>query len=171
MKPEGHRREGLVDELLEKERSIAKEKEKLKAETKSRRGKIEALEERRDELLDLLDGREHEESELPLTTPKGGKKPVPPPLDWKREGANQVARVRGFGTYCVELGTGGKYDILFTPPGGVSKSIGSATVEAEAKDVAKKHYLVEGADRILENAGDGKLTRRGRAALKSVDRA
>jgi hypothetical protein len=70
MKPTGAVREELVDELLEKERSIAKARDEIKTKTKLLREKVKALEDRRLELLDLLEGKEHIQPNLPLTTPK-----------------------------------------------------------------------------------------------------
>ncbi len=171
VKPEGKFKDELMEELIAKERAISKAREKLKGDTRVARGKIDALEERRDEVLDLLEGNAGEQAALPLTTGKNGKKVAPPPLIWEKEGANEVAHIPGLGTYCIELGTGGKYDVLHTPPGGRSKVVGSAPTGFDAREVAKRHMLAEGADAILANAGDGKLTRKGRAALKGVDRA
>ncbi len=166
MKPTGEQRDQFVTELLEKERSIAAERDKMKRATKVSRGRIDVLERRRDELMDLLEGREHVQPELPMAG-RNGKKPAPPPLEWTKGAGstNHVAHVAGVGSYCVELGTGGKYDVLFTPPGGRSRLIASSPIENEAKDMAKTHYLLEGADRILDNAGVGKLTKKGRRKI------
>jgi hypothetical protein len=170
MKPTGTHREELVEELLLKERAITKAREKLKADTKLQREKIGALEGRRDELLDLLEGREHVEPELPLVSPgKGGKKAEPPALKWKAAGANEVATTPA-GTYCVEPNqASGEFSVYFTPPGGRSKKLGAAAVLGDAFDVARRHQLEGGADAILENAGDGKLTAKGRRKLKAVE--
>lgn len=172
MKPTGTHREELVEELLLKERSISKLKEKLKADTKLQRDKIGALEDRRDELLDLLEGREHVEPELPLVSP--GKKAAPAPLKWEPSGPNDVARVKG-GVYCVEptmrassLGDDA-FTTYWTPDGGRSKKLGTAKTSPQAKDLARQHQLEGGADAILENAGDGKLTAKGRRKLKAVE--
>lgn len=163
MKPTGEHREELIDELLMKERTITKLKEKLKLDTKLKRDKIGALEDRRDELLDLLEGREHVEPELPLVAP--GKKAAPAPLKWERQGKNLVAQAAS-GTYCIE-DVGNGFVLLFTPKGGKSKEIGFSATEPTSKTDAQKHLLEGGADAILENAGDGKRSSAAAPATKS----
>ena len=167
VKPEGRFRDELREELEQKDREILKEREKKKNASKSSSNRIKALEERREEILDLLDGRESLQPALPLTTPKAGtdgKKPAPPPLVWKLEGDNATARVPG-GTYCVEpdlVGTG--VLLWWTPEGGKkSEKIGTASGKSAGQDIAKAHYLKAAADGILDNAGHGALTKgRGR---------
>lgn len=166
MKPEGEHREELLQELLQKERKIAKLGEQKKAATRDIGGKIKAQERRRDELLDLLDGREHVEPELPLTT---GKKSAPPTLVWDRQGENLVAEMPA-GVYCIEPGidaNAGTFGLFWTERLAnrmkeKSKELGQARTEFDAKELARRDWLDRGADAILENAGHGALTGKGR---------
>lgn len=163
IKPDGKFRDELREELEQKDREILKEREKKKNASKISSNRIKALEERREEILDLLDGRESVQPALPLTTPKAGKKPEPPPIEWRIEKGGQTGYVLGVATYRVELGLGGKYDVAHGIPGTKPKNIGSEPTETAAKDLAQKDHLKRCADGILANAGDGKLTKgRGR---------
>jgi hypothetical protein len=156
-----------LTELIAKEREIQKEEDARRASNKRFKDRIEKLEARRDELLDLLEGREHEQTPLPLVSP--GKKAAPEPLKWSRSGLNAVARTSS-GTYCVEPNTvGGGCDVLWTPHGGKSKRIGAADIEAAGKEIAREDWLVRHADAILDNAGDGKLTGKVRAGGQEID--
>ncbi len=160
MKPSAEQREQFVDELLEKERSIDAERDKMKRATKVSRGRIDVLERRRNELLDLIEGREHVQPELPMGAGKKGASR----LKWRAEGKNQVADAAG-GRYCLDPNDLGGVTVLFTATGRPSKQIGQASDEASGKQVALRHVLEQGADAILENAGDGKLTPKGRRKI------
>lgn len=163
MKPTGALRDELIDELILKERTIEKMKQKLKDDTKLQRDKIGAQEARRDELVDLLEGREHQQPNLPLVAPgKDGKKPAPAELAWKVEGANDVAETPA-GTYCVESGNPGaakQFVVYFTPPKGKSKKLGEEYSRSLAKETARKHWLELAANAVLANAGDSKLNKK-----------
>lgn len=156
MKPTGALRDELIDELILKERTIEKMKQKLKDDTKLQRDRIGAQEARRDEVVDLLEGKEHAQPNLPLMSP--GKKPAPAELAWKTEGENDVAATPA-GYYCVEPQPGAKaFAVLFTPLKGKSKKLGEEYSRGLAKELARKDWVERAADAILENAGDGKLT-------------
>ena len=162
IKPDGRFRAELLEELEEKDREIKKEKEKKKNANRISTGRLKALEERKEEILELLDGRESVQPSLPLTSPaKTGKKPEP--LEWKVEKGGLTGYVLGVASYRVELGLGGKYDVAHGIPGTKPKNIGSEPTETTAKDLAQKDHLKRCADGILENAGHGALTKgRGR---------
>lgn len=164
MKPSPDVEREYLDELIAKEREIAKEEEKKKAATKAANGRIGKLEQRRDELLDLLEGREHIQPELPMRK-NGATKPAPAALKWTAEGSNDVASIDG-GAYCVEPSlspTAPAFTIFWTPNGGKSKRVGVAEDMKLAREVAEVDRLERGADAILENAGHGALTKKGRA--------
>jgi hypothetical protein len=182
MKPNPELAQEYSNDLVKVERDIAKLKDEKKAEAKRLKGLIEKKEGRRDELLDLIEGRQHAQPQLPLTTPKDGKKPeakadgkadgkkpAPPPLEWKKKGDNLVA-VTPLGTYCVEPGSGSGFSVFFTATNGISRRLGKAKFEAEGKDVALRDWLeIGGANVILENAGDGALTGKVKARAQEID--
>ena len=159
MKPSPEQREQFTEELIEKERAIAAEKDKMKRATKVSRDRIQVLDRRKNELMDLIEGREHVQPELPMGAGKKASK-----LKWRAEGKNQVADAPG-GRYCLDPNDLGGVTVLFTPKGGASKQIGQASDEASGKQVALRHVLEHDADAILENAGDGKLTPKGRRKI------
>ncbi|HSN21680.1 MAG TPA: hypothetical protein VLS49_13440 [Usitatibacter sp.] len=80
MKPTGEYQEKLTRDLIREERKIAKLKQELKDSSRAAREDIADHEAARDRLLDLLEGREHEQDELPL-----------------EDGASVKPRVRGPG--------------------------------------------------------------------------
>lgn len=171
MKPTGAHREELVDELLMKERTIAKLKEKLKADTKLQRDKIGALEDRRDELLDLLEGREHVAPELPLLSPgRGGKKDDVKPISWSYNGPDEWHGKGAKGReYFVRNGPRGWSEDRPGSGVGCGGSGPYKTVD-EAKRRAEERELEMRGDAILENAGDGKLTKGGRRKLAAAEK-
>jgi hypothetical protein len=91
------------------------------------------------------------------------KKGEPPALKWDREGENLAARTAA-GAYCIEPNfKGDGFTLLWTPAGGKSRALEfDIRTEAAAKEAARRHQLEGGADAILENAGDGKLTKKRR---------
>lgn len=169
IRPEGRLREDLTDELVRVEREIAKLSARKKAENKRYADLVAKQQDRRDELLDQLDGREGIQSSLPLASaPKNGAKAAPAPLTWEIEGANSVAEVPG-GCYCIEPGLNPKdepFTLYWTATGGKSKRLGPAPSLSGAKVAAGQDWLERGADAILSNSGDGKLVKgkRGRGA-------
>jgi hypothetical protein len=165
-----------LTELIAKQREIAREEERRKTENKRFKDRIEKLEIRRDELLDLLEGRQHAQVGLPLTTPRtkadDGKKPAPP-LKWDIAGMDLVA-LTAIGTYRIEMKKRGPgFFVSFETADGKSKRLDdvTATSEKAAKEVAERDWLVRGADSILENAGHGALSlhKKGKAAGTEVD--
>lgn len=80
MKPTGEYQEKLTRDLVREDRKIAKLRDELKATSKAAREEIADHEAARDRVLDLLEGREHEQDELPL-----------------KDGATVKPRVRGPG--------------------------------------------------------------------------
>ena len=159
MKPTGALKDELLDELLLKERTIEKMKAKLKDDSKLMRDRITAQEQRRSELVDLLEGKTHQQPSLPLLSPgKDGKKPAPAELVWAVEAQNDVAQVPG-GIYCVEPQGGARaFGVYWTPEKGKSKKLGEEYARGAAKELARKDWVERAANAILENAGDGKLT-------------
>jgi hypothetical protein len=162
MKPTGILKDELLDELIAKERLISKMKDALKADVKRQKEKIGAVEQRRDEVLDLLEGKKHDQPALPFggAPGKDGKKPTPPELVWDVQGENDVAETPA-GTYCIESsnpGSAKQFVVSFTPPKGKTKKLGEEYSRPLAKQLARNHWVELAANAILENAGDGKLT-------------
>jgi hypothetical protein len=158
MKPSGEARELLIEELITKERTIEKMVDKLKADTKREKDKIKAIEGQRGKLLDLLEGREHNQPDLPFSPGKDGKKAAPAELVWQADGDDDLAKTPA-GTY--RIGPGAVYGVLivnFVPTNGSGKKLGEAKTRGAAKELARKDWVERAADAILENAGDGKLT-------------
>lgn len=168
MKPNAEQREQYLTELLEKERSIAKEREKMKSSTRVSRGRIDALERRRDELLDLLEGREHVQPELPMAG-KNGKKDDAKPIGWSYNGPDEWHGKGAKGReYFVRNGPRGW---SWERPGSGVGCGGAGPFKSvdEAKRAAEKVELERRGDAILENAGDGRLTAAGRKKLAKME--
>jgi hypothetical protein len=172
--PEGRLKAELTDEVVQIEKDLAKlddQKDGLKNQIKSLKGREKTKRGRLSEVLAMLDGRAGLQPPLPLgkEPPKGGPKKVSvEPLLWSRAGQNLVA-VTAIGSYRIESRKGPGFEVIWATGDRKTTKLGEAPTETKARELAEQDWLVRVADGMLENAGDGKLTGKTKAGGAEVD--
>lgn len=87
-------------------------------------------------------------------------KATPEDLDWQQDGEGRAATVEG-GSYFIEANPSGDWMAYWYPDGkGNPKQLGSYKSREAAEKACGQDVLERGADALLKNAGDEKLTKR-----------
>lgn len=154
MKPNAEQEREFTTELVKLEREVERGDERSKSDAKTWRNRKKKLLTRKEELLDLIEGREHIQPPLPMTTKSG--KPEVVSLKWERRDLDLIAET-SIGLYRISPAEGPGFTVTWAPKEGRSKKLDPAPTEAASKAVAQADWITKAGAQVLENSGSGGL--------------